>query len=125
MNRKLCGAVSLHNMEVVMEILTAGFMWGITPPSIKFRAPQYKTIRTNSVISPNFTGYKLYVYLCHRLLDLSIPLEYRHMHAVVRKLNPKRKIILPREIVCLCFIQTHNATCLTSLFAYRINDIIN
>jgi hypothetical protein len=109
MNRKLCGTVSLHNMEVVREILTAGCMWEITPPSIKSRALEYKIIRTNSVISLNFTGNKFYVGFCQRCLDLSIPLEYPHMHTVFRTLIPKRKIILPREI--LCFIFYSDAQC--------------
>jgi len=81
-------------MEVVGEILTEGCMWEITPPSIKFRALEYKIIRTNSVISLNFTANKLYVSFCQRRLDLSIPLEYPHMPTVVRTLIPKRKIIL-------------------------------
>jgi hypothetical protein len=56
-------------MEVVGEILTEGCMWEITLPSIKFRGLEYEIIRTNSVISLNFTGNKLYVGFCQRCLD--------------------------------------------------------
>jgi len=121
MNRTLCGTVSLHNMEVIREILTAGCIWEITPPSIKFRALEYKISRTNSVICLNFTGNKLYMGFCQRRLDLSITLEYPQPLTVVPTLLPKPKIILPRKMVC--FIQTPSATCITSLFTQRINPL--
>jgi len=98
-------------------------MWDITPPLIKFRALEYKIIRTNSVISLNFTGNNLYPDICPRRLDLSVIPEYQHMRTVFRMLIPKWKVILQMEIVC--FIQKHNATCITALFMQNITDIID